>query len=148
MEHMAREIKVLTSMLSRCINRAPNKQKVDEITGMNAWIIGYIAQNSDRDVFQRDFEREFGMTRSGASKVVHLMEKKGLIQKKSVPQDARLKKLVLTDKSRNLARLMEEDFYYVENTLCRGFSEEEIHQTVQYIRRMQQNLQEEEKATK
>ena len=110
------------------------------MTGANAWIIGYIAEHRDKDVFQKDFEEEFGITRSTASKVVNLMEKKGLIARCSVPGDARLKKLTLTPRSEEVYQLMVEDFIAIENTLAKGFSEGELEQFFDFIHRMQMNL--------
>ena len=51
----------------------------------------------DEPVFQRDIEREFSITRSTVTNILQLMERKGYIQRLSVPQDARLKQLVLTE---------------------------------------------------
>ena len=86
------EIRVLSNMIHREISNSPGMKKVERVTGTNAWIIGYIAQQGTRDVFQRDLEQKFGITRSTASKVVNLMVQKGLIVREKVPGDARLKK--------------------------------------------------------
>lgn len=136
------EIRILSNMIHRWIENSPNKKKVDRLTGANAWIIGHIAKQNEKgqDVFQRDFEKEFGITRSTASKVVNLMVQKGLIERQSVPGDARLKKLVLTEKSEEVHRLMTEDFDAIERMLSQGFSEKELEQFFDYIHRMQNNM--------
>lgn len=136
------EIRILSNMIHRWIENSPNKKKVDSLTGANAWIIGHIAKQKEngQDVFQRDFEQEFGITRSTASKVVNLMVQKGLIERQSVPGDARLKKLVLTEKSEEVHQLMIEDFDVIERMLSQGFSEKELEQFFDYIHRMQSNL--------
>ena len=54
--------------------------------------------SGDRDVFQKDVEEAFHITRSSVTSAVQLMEKKGYITRRSVPCDARLKKLALTDR--------------------------------------------------
>ena len=118
------------------------KKKIDSVTGANAWIIGYISDKTknNEDVFQKDLEKNFEITRSTASKVVNLMVEKGMVERQSVPWDARLKKLVLTDKGREINELMLEDFSVVEETLSKGFSEQELEQFFDYIHRMQQNM--------
>ena len=95
------EIRVLSNLIHRCVENAPNKKKVDRITGANAWIIDYISEQNEkkRDVYQRDLENQFGITRSTASKVVNLMVQKGLIERQNVLEDARLKRLVLTERA-------------------------------------------------
>ena len=128
--------------IHRWIENSPNKKKIDSVTGANAWIIGYISDKTknNEDVFQKDLEKNFEITRSTASKVVNLMVEKGMVERQSVPWDARLKKLILTDKGREIDELMLEDFSVVEETLSKGFSEQELEQFFDYMHRMQQNM--------
>lgn len=136
------DIRILSHQIHRWIENSPNKKKIDSVTGANAWIIGYISDKTknNEDVFQKDLEKNFEITRSTASKVVNLMVEKGMVERQSVPWDARLKKLVLTDKGREINELMLEDFSVVEETLSKGFSEQELEQFFDYIHRMQQNM--------
>ena len=76
------------------------------ITGVNIRIINFLADNSERDIFQRDIEEEFSVRRSTVSKVLSLMEEKNLIRRKTVSGDARLKKLVLTEHGYEVHRRM------------------------------------------
>ncbi len=132
------ELRYLNNLIRRYVNNNLNKRLIDSVTGTNGWIIGYIAEHGD--VYQKDLEAEFGITRSTASKVVSLMVQKGLIEHKSVPQDARLKKLVLTDKAIELSKLMQQDHEAIERTLKKGFTEEELDQLHTYMERMKQNI--------
>ena len=134
------EIRVLSNMIHRAMTNSPQARKVEKVTGTNAWIIGYIVQQGENDVFQRDLEKKFGITRSTASKVVNLMVQKELIVREKVPEDARLKKLVLTDRSRKLFGMMREEFQKLELTLADGFTSEELEQFSDYIHRMQNNI--------
>jgi len=70
----------------------------DGITAISGRIMGMIYWSGDRDVFQKDVEEAFHITRSSVTSAVQLMEKKGYITRRSVPCDARLKKLALTDR--------------------------------------------------
>lgn len=130
----------LTNLISRHIENLNNFQYVDSITGTNSWIIAYIAKNKDKDIFQRDLEKRFSLTRSTISRVVKLMEQKGLIQRISVSYDARLKKLVLTSKAQDLHQAIEEDIKNLENILIHGFKEDEIREIFSYISRMKSNI--------
>lgn len=134
------EIRVLSNMIHREISNSPGMKKVERVTGTNAWIIGYIAQQGTRDVFQRDLEQKFGITRSTASKVVNLMVQKGLIVREKVPGDARLKKLVLTERSLEMLDVMDKEFQSLEDALAGGFSKEELDQFFGYIHRMKNNI--------
>ncbi|MEA4832533.1 MAG: MarR family winged helix-turn-helix transcriptional regulator [Oscillospiraceae bacterium] len=134
------ELHTLNHRVHRFVDCSTHKKYIDNITGTNGWIIGYIGSNRDRDVYQRDFEKDFGITRSTASKVVNLMVTKGLIERVAVQHDARLKKLVLTDKAEELVKFMDEDHRVVNEMLIKGFSDEELDNLYSYIERMRNNI--------
>ncbi len=69
------------------------------ISGRNFWILRYLDDHRDRDVFQKDLENAFKIRRSTVSKTVELMEQKQLLVRESVNGDARMKKLRLTSKA-------------------------------------------------
>ena len=138
--YMGMKIHSLANMTMRYMESNSHKPLVDSITGTNGWIIGIIDHNKDKEIFQRDLEEKFGITRSTVSKVVNLMVQKGLLERSSVDYDARLKKLSLTDKSRELIEYMHEDNRKMDAVLLRGFSENEKAALSDYIQRMKNNL--------
>lgn len=81
----------------------------DNVTRNNGWILNYLAHHSDRDIYQRDIENDFCIRRSTVSKVIRLMETKGLLRRETVPGDARLKKLVLTPDGEKLQAAIERE---------------------------------------
>ena len=75
-------LRMLTNAVRRYIDRySEGKRELDSISCSNGWIVGHICEMEEigKDVYQRDLENNFGITRSTASKVLGLMEKKGLI---------------------------------------------------------------------
>lgn len=134
------ELHSLSNMNRRYMDNNSHKQLLESITGTNGWIIGYLDHNSDRDVFQKDLEDAFSITRSTVSKVVNLMVQKGLVERSPVDYDARLKKLTLTQKSLELISFMDEDRSKHEDVLTKGFTENEKQQLSEYIRRMKNNM--------
>lgn len=139
-ETVHNELRSLSHLIYRFIENLPNKKLIESMTGTNGCIICYLAENSDHDVFQKDIEKAFGITRSTASKVINLMEQKGLVERQSVSYDARLKKIVMTDKSKSISHLMAEDMTLVESVLTEGFSPDEKKALCDYLKRMKQNL--------
>ncbi|MDE6727314.1 MAG: MarR family transcriptional regulator, partial [Oscillospiraceae bacterium] len=105
-------------------------------------IIGHLCKMEERgkDVYQRDFENDFGITRSTASKVLQLLEKKGMIERVSVSHDGRMKKILLTDKSREIGRQMHKEFTQTEKQLTKGFSPEELQTLCGFLDRIQANI--------
>ncbi len=110
------------------------------ITRMNGWIIEYIYKKGGSDVFQKDLEKELSITRSTASKVIDLMEQKGLIEKSSVEYDARLKKLSLTPKAVEFCDEMEKIFQIVYDKVMKGFTKEEEEVLRGFMQRIKKNM--------
>lgn len=136
------ELRRLSNLSCRYFEQQSNKKCVEAITGTNGWIIGFIARQEEKgqEVYQRDLETRFGITRSTASKVVNLMVQKGLIQQESVPGDKRLKRLVLTERALEIKQMMDEDHRRFESTLRKGFSEDEVEQLFYLLGKLKQNL--------
>ena len=58
----------------------------------------------------------------------------------SVPEDKRLRRLVLTPKAEEVKRLMDADHSSFEETLRRGFSESELQTLFSLLDRLKENL--------
>ena len=115
-------------------------RELEGMTGKNGWIIGYLHHHQDRPVYQKDLEKAFNVTRSTASKVLTLMEKKGFVQRQAVESDARLRQIVLTEKAEKIASAMEAKQREMEAQLAMGFSQEEKEQLTGYLNRILENL--------
>ncbi|MGE4272163.1 MAG: MarR family winged helix-turn-helix transcriptional regulator [Desulfitobacterium sp.] len=139
-EGIAFEIRSLTHLCKRYAVNCYHFQFEKNITATNIWIIDYLIEHKDEDVYQKDLETMFTVNRSTTSKVIKLMEQKGLIERQAVPNDARLKKLVLTPKALEIHQVLIEDIDTLEKLLVRGFTDEEISQLSSYICRMKGNI--------
>ncbi len=139
-ERIGLELRSLNNMIRRYFEFSPHRKEIDSATGSNGWIIGYLANNSHREIFQKDIEENFTITRSTASKVLSLMEQKGLIQRQAVSQDARLKRIVLTQKAWGIREIMLEDANALEHTLIGNFLPGEVDTLRSYLKRMKENL--------
>lgn len=134
------EIRTLNNLIKRDVESS----KIFELgraTGLHGWAIGYFYNNRDRDVFQRDFEAQFSIRRSTASKILGCMEKNGLIERHSVENDARLKKIVLTPRAAELHELMLSDIRERERRLSRGISPERLDCFFEVIQQIKANLE-------
>ena len=116
------------------------------ITGASGFVsshfIDYLYNNRNRDIFQKDIEREFSITRSTASKIIRLMEQKDLIEGRKIPEDARLKKLERTEKAKGYRDVMKSVMDVQEERMFKGFSDEEQKKFFEYIQRIRENLSE------
>ena len=113
----------------------------DNVTRNNGWILNYLAHHSDRDIYQKDIENDFCIRPSTVSKVIRLMESKGLLCRETVPGDARLKKLVLTPEGKKLQAAIEREQQETERLLRRGVTEEELRVFHQVMEKFKNNIQ-------
>ncbi|MEI2988308.1 MAG: MarR family winged helix-turn-helix transcriptional regulator [Oscillospiraceae bacterium] len=139
-QEMFMELISLNNLLKRHMDSSTSKKYVDNLTGTNGWVIGYIWRNRDHDVFQRDIEKEFSIRRSTASKVLKLMEGKKFIKRESVEYDARLKKLVLTSKSLEIQKMIDEDFKNMCDKAFANLTDEEIESFLGVILKIKHNF--------
>ena len=134
------EVKALSNLIMRALSqRLPHDE--EPLTGVQRWVIGYLSEHPDRDVFQRDLEAEFHIRRSTASGILRLLEQHGLVRREPVGYDARLKKLVLTERSRALLEEMCQTGSSVDEQLMRGFTAGEIQMLYDFLDRMFKNLE-------
>lgn len=112
-----------------------------QITMMRGHIIAYLFLNRDRDVFQRDIEQEFDIRRPTATKLLQSMEKNGLITKLDVDYDARLKKIILTEKAICFQTAANEKFNALEQKIKQGLTREEIEMLFTVIEKIKKNFE-------
>lgn len=133
-------IRCLNTRLKRRVENIPEITELDDLSGTNGFIIGYI-HKSKNPVYQKDLENEFGITRSTASKVLSLMEKKGLIERKTVASDARLREIILTSKAIELNNKVIYALDRFDKKLLTGFSNSEIELFYSFIKRVENNME-------
>jgi len=136
-------IRILNLSIKRHLDNSAASKYLNGLTGNNILLIGHLGIQADlgNDVYQKDIEEEFGITRSAVSKAVKLLEQKGLIERESVGGDARLKKLVLTPKAEKLTDSMRKDAANTEHILAKGFTEEELANLKDYLARLYANIE-------
>ena len=142
--HIGYEVRILNQIIGRLVNSY--QSKVDEKAGINrmqGWIIGYLYRHSEETVFQKDLEAEFQMARSTASGILQAMEKKGLITRESIPRDARLKRLVLTEKGMEFQMEIMENFERIQKVLKSDISQEKLECFMEVLDMIRENAQRE-----
>ena len=94
----------LLNQTSRVIRRALDARisaaVTTELSGARGMVLGDIvrANRAGRDVYQRDIEQWFNIRRSSVTALLQGMEQDGFITRCAVEKDARLKRLVATEK--------------------------------------------------
>lgn len=142
-ESVISQIKSLNNLIKRLIiANCSNNEMLSSLSAQQMHIIIFIkhAQKHNSDVFQRDIENSFNIRPSTATGIIRLLEKKEYIIKQSVPNDARLKKLVLTEKSENIFHNFAPFVKDIEKAVLKDITSEELHQFINVISKMKDNL--------
>lgn len=139
------EIMTITNLLKRHVDNNTGMKCAERYTGNNIWILGYLFHNRDRDVFQKDLEEAFSVRRSTVSKAIKLMEQKELITRESVDYDARLKKLVLTEKALHINEAIKSQLVTMEEKIIFNLTDEEVVSFLQILSKIRKSLESESK---
>lgn len=128
-------------IVKRYMDNDASKSYVEKITGTHGRVIGWLYRNRHRDIFQKDFEKEFDIRRSTASKILSLMESNDLILRESVPYDARLKRIILTPKALEVQSVVENAFGRMEEKIKEGITDEELAVFFRVLDKVNKNME-------
>lgn len=81
------------------------------------------------------------MRRATVAEILSLMEKNGLIERKSNEQDARLKQIILTERSLEIKNSIKKEVKKVEKLLRKDFTEQELTNFMNILKKMSDNLE-------
>lgn len=135
------EIRMLANLVKRSMETSAANDGQETTTGLQGWIIGYLVNNADREIFQRDIEKHFNIRRATVTGILQLMERDGLIERKSVEQDARLKKIILTEKAKRIHELNYQRFVEFEQKLQADLTDEELETFCSIVEKLKKNLE-------
>lgn len=93
---IAHEIHALNHLMMRSFLLQTRSAGLDEIAASCSWVLSYLYDHRGQDIFQKDIEAEFSISRSTVTNILQRLEGRGLVRRQSVGSDARLKKLMLT----------------------------------------------------
>lgn len=116
----------------------------DNSNMMQSRIVGYIHKNKESDIFQKDIEELLKIRRSTATGMLNTLEKKGLIRRKPVSYDARLKKLEITPEGILFSNKAVECIYDVENQVRSGLTDEELETFFNLLSKIKKNIEDNE----
>lgn len=133
-------VRNLSRVISRRADECTGRKYLESLTGTNGWIIGFLARNSDRPIYQKDIEETFSVRRSTVSRVVSLMEQKGLVERRTSDSDGRLKELHLTDRAWEIHKKIQSDLDLMEEKLRGDIPEEELEVFFTVAKKMMNNL--------
>lgn len=135
------EVKTLSHLIKRHMDQIQADNGGTSTTGVQGWLLYYLYEHRNEVIFQKDIEEEFSIRRSTATGILQLMEKKGLILRQPVEQDARMKRLVLTDDAAVLHQKIVKEVEQMEAQLCAGLTQIQLEQFFAVLDQVKNNLE-------
>ena len=138
------KIKKVQSLIRKMIHDSETFKNNEELTNVIGWTIGFISRRNANGIetYQKDVESEFKISRSTATGLLQNMEKLGYLYREVSTVDSRLKRIVLTEKSIELHKKVVLTFDSVETKLLKGFTLEEKENLLNFLLRLEHNLEE------
>lgn len=135
-KHAARYVSKLSNKLRRKIDAFSIRES---FSGSQGRVLHFIlAQNSD--VFQKDIEEEFSLRPPTATELLKKMEKNGLIYRETMASDARMKRIVVSEKALQYKDRVIADITALENELTKDIPKNELDIFFKVIQKMVDNV--------
>ncbi len=136
------EIRKLNNLIRQKLASSPQAEEDCKLTGGHGYIIKYLADNDGVDIFQKNIEKTFKIRRSTVTQTLSRMEDNGLIVRKSVDYDSRLKKIELTEKGRTLHLSFKTRADNLENAVSSGLTQKERAEFLRLVKKLQEKVEE------
>jgi DNA-binding MarR family transcriptional regulator len=134
------EIKTLENLITRKILLTAKDAGYPALTTVQIRIMRYLFLNKDKEIYQKDIEKNFVVRRSTASGIIDTMEKNGMLERVNTDLDLRSKRIVITEKYAGKMELLEELINKFQDELLDGVSDSELNTFFSVIDKMKENL--------
>lgn len=138
-KHTGMYFKKISERLER---RANENRSKDDITFTQGKVLWFLHKKDGEDVTLRDIEKFLDCSHATVSGIVSRLEEKGLLTLETNAADRRAKTVRVTEKEKRNFRAMQERRKVMEETLLKGFSDDERHCLLSYLERVYRNLEE------
>lgn len=131
------EVKILNTAIERTLNKEMAELG---ITYTQATVIGFLKKNEEKEICQKDVEHSLGLTHPTVSSILIRLEEKDFIQTTPFSSDRRYKRILLTDKSNQMAAVIQEKINAISETAFSGLDEEKQDELSNMIQQIVRNI--------
>ena len=143
-EQIGYQIKELCRLLDKAIYyKGLLNTNGDAGTARDGWMLGYLYHRRDKEVFQKDMEADFHMAKSSVTAALQGLEKNGYIRREPVERDARLKKIVVTERGIQLHDSIKQSIEDMERKLAADLTPEQRQQLFAMWEQIKHRLEQE-----
>ncbi|MEA4965198.1 MAG: MarR family transcriptional regulator [Oscillospiraceae bacterium] len=117
------KVKTLSNAMDQEMNRSTAEL---DLTGSQAFVLGYLVHHTAAPVYPRDIEREFVFSHPTVSGILQRLESKGFVVFQAGKADRRCKQIITTELARQRHEAMVRRMYEVDAKCTAGMAEAEV----------------------
>lgn len=108
-------------------------------------ILAFLIENKDKVIYQKDLENEFKISKAAISDVLNTMENNNMLKKVQEENDARKKRILLTDESYENYKNMESEKQEAIDSILKDISKEDLEKFIEVAEKLKENMKKEGK---
>lgn len=135
-KYATRYIGKLSNILRRKIDGFSSKER---FSGSEGKVLHFLLSQTN-NVFQKDIEEEYCLRPSTATELLKKMEKSGLIHREAMPNDARMKKIIVNEKALQYKDTVMSNITNLEDELTRGIPANDLNIFFKVVEKMIDNI--------
>lgn len=135
-KYAGHDISKLSNKIRRKMDAFSTKES---FSGSQGRVLHFLLAQTE-DVFQKDIEEEYSLRPPTATAFLKKMEENGLIFRESLPNDGRMKKIVVTEKALQYKDIVMSDITQLEDELTTDISESDMDIFFKVVEKMLNNI--------
>lgn len=108
-------------------------------------ILAFLIENKNKVIYQKDLEKELKISKAAISGVLNTMENNNMIKKVQEENDARKKRILLTDESYENYKNMESEKQKALDSILKDISKKDIEKFIEVAEKLKENMKKEGK---
>lgn len=135
-KYAGHDISKLSNKIRRKMDAFSTKES---FSGSQGRVLHFLLAQTE-DVFQKDIEEEYSLRPPTATALLKKMEENGLIFRESLPNDGRMKKIVVTEKALQYKDIVMSDITQLEDELTNDISKSDMDIFFKVVEKMLNNI--------
>lgn len=134
-------LRMINNQIRAIICKSVPKSDMAPQSQLQGGILGFLYHHREEAVYQKDIEKEFRISRATATNTLQVMEKNGLIVRKSQDKDARLKRIFMTEGAEKNHIRVEAHMKWMDEGMLKGMSEGDVEELNRLLAVIMKNLE-------
>lgn len=140
-KRIAFTLREIHNQIKQVIHKSSPRFEKGPGSQLQGGILGYLYHHRDGPVYQKDLEKEFRVSRATATNTLQVMERDGLIVRRALDKDARLKRIQMTEEAYQNHRQIEAHMSMMDRRMLEGMTEPEVDELYRLLGIIQRNLE-------